>query len=107
MTRAVKPVINVLLFLARQLELARVAALAGGQQQAPGPILALVTLDAETAVLLFPDRFRPFFGTDIQAILAHDLMPALDQVLFPGAIQPQLAFSRLLVRLCVHPLAFR
>ena len=105
--RAVELVIDTFLFFAGNVQPARGAALAGGQDDAPGPVFGLFADDAEGAVRLPLERLQALLGAHFELIVADDLMPAPDEVFLGGAIEPELAFGRNRVGFGVDPLPFR
>src|SRR5258706_4350893 len=106
MPRAIEAMVDVLLLLAGDFEFPRVSALPGSQDHALGTILALVAGGIKDAVLLL-EALESFFGVDLQLVFRDDVVPALDQILFTRAVEPQLAFWRAGIRLGVDPLVLR
>ena len=99
--------VDALLVLAGDAELARVAALAGRQDHLLRVVLRLVGLDREGAVRPAVEVDERLLGPHVESVVAHDLVPALDQVLLACAVEPELPLRRLGVGLGVDPLALR
>ena len=104
--RAVEAVIDVLLVLAVDAELAGIAALPGSQHDPTGAVGLLVRRRREQAVLLLHGR-QWLLGAHVDLVVLDDLVPASDQVFLLRAIEPQLALGGHAVRLGIDPLALR
>ena len=95
LTGAVEAVVDVLLVFAFDVELARIAALAGRQNDPASPVGLFRGSRREQYVLFLNCRQR-FLYPNIDVVVLDDLMSARGQVLFLGTVQPQLALGTVL-----------
>ena len=68
-------------------QLARVAALTGGQFD-PARTVGLFRRRRFEKSVLLGDRGQRFFHPNIQLVLLDDLIPALDEIFLLGTVQP-------------------